>query len=88
MLENNSPFMDTPDELDQADQGVDQEKEKDHQAYILSWYKDEPVATGEWSNCQFILQEVSGQQPPQQFDSFEQVMNFLLDELLEYRDEN
>jgi hypothetical protein len=81
MLEDDHTLMNRPDELGPVDQG----KQQNFQAYILRSRSDQATIASDWANHPFILQEVSGQQPPQHFDNFEQVMNFLLDELLKYR---
>jgi hypothetical protein len=84
MLENDPTLIDIPAELGQ----VDQEKTKNHQTYILHYLSEHPISATEEANRQFVLQEVSGQRQTQRFDSFAQVMNFLLDELLKCKDAN
>jgi hypothetical protein len=51
-------------------------------SYILHYRQEQDAPAGELPGQRFILQAVSGEQPQQVFSSFEQVMNFLLDELL------
>ncbi len=53
-----------------------------HQSYVLNYRQDPAVKPGQPPRHRFVLQELSGEQLQEQFDTFEQVMNFLLDGLL------
>lgn len=77
MSENKKPLISRADKVAQTDQA----KTGSYQSYILHYRQDQATLSGEWPGHHFILQEVSEQTDQRIFDSFEQVMNFLLDEL-------
>ena len=55
---------------------------EDGQSYILHHQKDTSTNSGDPLLNRFILQRASGETPPQDFENFEEVMHFLLDELM------
>ena len=57
-------------------------KTESYQSYILRCYQEEGAAPGHPHAWRFVVQEVSNEQQQWKFDSFGQVVDFLLDKLL------
>jgi hypothetical protein len=55
---------------------------KTFRSYLLHCWPEPCGTPGEPSTWCFTVEDVSGEQQRQEFRTFEQVMNFLLDELL------
>ena len=59
------------------------EKRGFYQAYMLEYWREQAGSPGQGPSHHFVLQEVSESRRRYQFETLEQVMNFLLDTLLE-----
>ena len=53
------------------------------QSYVVHQQKDDSRDSKEPLTSRFTLQKASGEKIPQEFENFQQVLTFLLDELLE-----
>lgn len=60
---------------------MQEEKVKTYQSYLLHCWSEQSATPGDSPIRHFIVEEVLGHQR-WEFNTFEQVMNFLLDELL------
>jgi hypothetical protein len=56
-------------------------KAKPYRSYLLRCWQEQAAAPGQPPVWRFVVQEVSGEQRQWAFGSFEQVVDFLLDEL-------
>ncbi|MCL4299101.1 MAG: hypothetical protein KJ077_25420 [Anaerolineae bacterium] len=61
---------------------MDGKKAKPYRSYLLRCWQEQAATSGQPSVWRFVVQEVSGEQRQWAFGSFEQVVGFLLDELL------
>ena len=57
-------------------------KVKTYQSYLLHCWSEQSVNPNNSPSRYFVVEEVFGKQQRREFCTFEQVMNFLLDELL------
>lgn len=55
-------------------------QEKAYRSYLLRCWSDQSATSREQGTWYFIVEDISGEQKQQEFQTFEQVMNFLLDE--------
>jgi len=61
---------------------MQRKKVKSYRSYLLRCWQEQAAAPGQLPVWRFAVQEVSGEQRQWAFSTFEQVMDFLRDELL------